>query len=59
MNVDASIKSKIDKEATELELIEDARKRGYITMFERGLDFVYSGETSFDELLRTIPSESI
>ena len=59
LNVDASIKSKIDKEATELELIEDARKRGYITMFERGLDFVYSGETSFDELLRTIPSESI
>lgn len=58
LNVDANLKALINKEASELDMINAARERKFQTMFERGLDFVRSGETSFDELLRSIPLEA-
>jgi type IV pilus assembly protein PilB len=58
LNVDASLKALINKESSELEMVSAAREKKFQTMFERGLDFVKSGETSFDELLRSIPLES-
>ena len=58
LNVDASIKALINKEASEMDIVNAAQVKNFQTMFERGLDFVKTGETSFDELLRTIPLES-
>lgn len=58
LNVDAAIKGLINKEAGEMDMVIAAKEKQFQTMFERGLDFVRSGETTFDELLRTIPLES-
>jgi type IV pilus assembly protein PilB len=58
LNVDANLKALINKEASELEMVNAAKQGKFQTMFERGLDFVKNGETSFDELLRSIPLES-
>jgi type II secretory ATPase GspE/PulE/Tfp pilus assembly ATPase PilB-like protein len=58
LTVDNTIKQLINKEASETEIVEAARQKKFKTMFERGLDFVHSGETSLDELFRTIPSEN-
>lgn len=58
LSVDANLKDLINKDASELDMVNSARTKKFQTMFERGLDFVKSGETSFDELLRSIPLES-
>ena len=50
-----AIKAMIDADKSENEIFDFASKHGFVPMIERGLEFVMSGETSFEELLRSVP----
>jgi type IV pilus assembly protein PilB len=52
--VDDNLRRLIVKGASEQEMKESARKGGYRTMFEDGLDKVEAGATSLEEVMRVI-----
>lgn len=57
LEVDAELKNMINRDASEVDMLKYARETGFSTMLERGLDFVHSGDTTLEELLRTVPME--
>jgi type IV pilus assembly protein PilB len=59
LEVNMGLKALIDQAATEGELFEFAKSKGFKPMIERGLEFVASGQTTLEELLRSVPLENI
>ena len=59
LEVDLELKSMINRDASEIDMVKYARENGFSTMLERGLDFVHSGETTLEELLRIVPMEAL
>jgi type IV pilus assembly protein PilB len=59
LEVDLELKSMINRDASEIDMVKYARENGFSTMLERGLDFVHSGETTLEELLRIVPLEAL
>jgi type IV pilus assembly protein PilB len=59
LDVDIELKSMINRDASEIDMVHYARENGFTTMLERGLDFVHSGDTTLEELLRVVPVEAI
>ncbi len=57
LEIDGNIKSMINAGAGEIEVIEAATKKNFVSMMDRGLDFVNKGQTSFEEILRSVPME--
>lgn len=57
LEVDIELKTMINRDASEIEMVKYARSNGFSTMLERGLDFVHNGETTLEELLRVVPME--
>lgn len=57
LDIDIELKTMINRDASEIEMVKYARENGFSTMLERGLDFVHSGETTLEELLRVVPME--
>jgi type IV pilus assembly protein PilB len=57
LEIDAELKSMINHDASEIEMLVYKRENGFSTMLERGLDFVHAGDTTLEELLRTVPME--
>ena len=58
LEIDGTLKGMINASASESEIIETASKKNYVSMMDRGLDFVNKGQTSFGEILRSVPMES-
>jgi type IV pilus assembly protein PilB len=58
LEIDGTLKGMINASASESEIIEAASKKNYVSMMDRGLDFVNDGQTSFGEILRSVPMES-
>lgn len=58
LEIDSAIRGLINSGASESEIVAQAATKGYLSMMDRGLDFVLDGQTSFDELLRSIPMEA-
>lgn len=59
LDVDIELKSMINRDASEIDMVHYARENGFTTMLERGPDFVHSGDTTLEELLRVVPVEAI
>jgi type IV pilus assembly protein PilB len=59
LDISFAVKSLINKEASEQEIISCAEKEGFISMINRSKDFIYSGETTIEEVLRSIPMEAV
>ncbi len=57
LEIDGTLKGMINASASESEIIEAASKRNYVSMMDRGLEFVNNGQTSFGEILRSVPME--
>lgn len=57
LEIDGTLKGMINAGASEIEVIEAATKKNYVSMMDRGLDFVNDGQTSFEEILRSVPVE--
>jgi type IV pilus assembly protein PilB len=58
LNISFGIKALINMDASEQDIVELAKKEGYVPMIERSRDFVYQGLTTIDEILRVVPIES-
>jgi type II secretory ATPase GspE/PulE/Tfp pilus assembly ATPase PilB-like protein len=58
LDISFSIKSLINKDASEQEIIATAQKEGFVAMIDRAKDYIYSGQTTIEEVLRTIPMEA-
>ncbi len=58
LEIDGAIKNMINAGASEIEIIDAASKKTFKSMIDRGLEFVNQGQTSFEELLRSVPMES-
>jgi type IV pilus assembly protein PilB len=58
LEIDNTLKGMINASASESEIIETASKKNYVSMMDRGLEFVNNGQTSFGEILRSVPMES-
>jgi type IV pilus assembly protein PilB len=58
LEIDGTLKGMINASASEGEIIEAATKRNYVSMMDRGLEFVNNGQTSFGEILRSVPMEA-
>jgi type IV pilus assembly protein PilB len=58
LDISFSIKSLINKDASEQEMIATAQKEGFVAMIDRAKDYIYSGQTTIEEVLRTIPMEA-
>ena len=59
LDVNVGLKALIDQGVSEGELFDYAKSTGFKPMIERGLEFVESGQSTLEELLRTIPLENI
>lgn len=59
LDISFAVKSLINKEASEQEIIACAEKEGFTAMINRSKDFIYSGETTIEEVLRSIPMEAV
>ncbi len=58
LDISFSIKSLINKDASEQEIIATAQKEGFVAMIDRAKDYIYSGQTTIEEVLRTIPMDA-
>jgi type IV pilus assembly protein PilB len=58
LDISFSIKSLINKDASEQEIIATAQKEGFAAMIDRAKDYIYSGQTTIEEVLRTIPMDA-
>ena len=59
LEVDIELKNMINRDTSEIDMVKYARENGFSTMLERGLDFVHSGDTTLEELLRIVPMEAL
>jgi type II secretory ATPase GspE/PulE/Tfp pilus assembly ATPase PilB-like protein len=58
LDISFAVKSLINKDASEQEIIACAQKEGFIAMIDRARDYIYSGQTTIEEVLRTIPMDA-
>lgn len=59
LDISFAVKSLINKEASEQEIIACAQNEGFVAMIDRAKDFIYSGQTTIEEVLRSIPMEAV
>ena len=58
LNISFGIKALINKDSSEQDIVEFAKKEGYLPMIDRSRDLVYEGLTTIDEILRVVPVET-